>query len=103
MHAQRFACIVDVHNIGMTEPGRRLGLAMEACQELGVMLKILGQHLKGHIALQRRLPGHIDHGHAAPPQFLNDLVRAQSPIDHALSPSPGPAWLPIAVGTLYQG
>jgi hypothetical protein len=55
---------------------------MKAGQELGVVPKILRQKLESNIATQRWLPSLIDNGHAAPAQFLHNLIMANGTAHH---------------------
>ena len=60
----------------MAQLGDRHRLATEALAELRVLGKHLGQDLERDHALERRLVGLEDRGHAAPSYLLDDLVRA---------------------------
>jgi hypothetical protein len=50
---------MDLHNIGMMERGNKLSLALEACNEIGIMAQVGVQNLNRDQALQlgvERLP-----------------------------------------------
>ena len=52
----------------MIEAGQRLGLALEAVDELRVLGQVLAQHLDGDVHLAPQVEGQVDVGHAAAPE-----------------------------------
>ncbi len=68
------ADLVDLHHVGVTQPGGRLGLAAEAGPLLGPGQGAGPDDLQGHQPPQGQLPRLVDHAHAAPAQFAQHLV-----------------------------
>ena len=83
----------DRHDVGVVQPGGRLGLALESLQLLRFEEQLPGQHLDRHPAAQRLLLGLVDDPHPAPADLANDAKIAQ-PFD------PGRAERSGAVGVL---
>ncbi len=72
--AFRLADLVNLDDAGVVQAGHRLRLGLEARP-----VHLPGQaaredHLERHRALQAELAGLVDDAHAAPPQFLQQLV-----------------------------
>ena len=68
------ADVIDLGDVGVPQPGDRLGLGLEAqCSRLtGV---VAGQnHLEGAETIQADLTGQIDDSHAAAAEFVQNLV-----------------------------
>ena len=59
-----------------------LGLSDEACLVLGVFDRVRGQELQRNGPFQLRVLGLVDDTHAAPADFGEDLVVADSGVDH---------------------
>ena len=66
--------VVDGDDVGVGQAADDAGLAQETLGEGGVGGKLGGQHLERHLAPHAFLDGEIDHGHAAPPQHVDDPV-----------------------------
>jgi hypothetical protein len=62
--------LVDLHHVGVPQPGDRLALDAEAGPRRRVGLVPGRQHLEGHLAVEGRLPRPVDHPHAAGAQLL---------------------------------
>ena len=63
------AAVVDLDDIGVAEPGDRLGLHQEPLANLGVVVLARADHLQGDDPIQRAVPGLVDHPHPAAAQF----------------------------------
>ena len=71
------ADLVDRHDVGMVEVGRRLGFAVEPLHVL-VRGELPGEdHLQGDRPVQLDLPGLVDHAHAAAGDLALDFVVAE--------------------------
>jgi hypothetical protein len=68
------ADLVDLHNVGMVQPGHRLGLGAEAGQVFRLGLGAGQDHLQGDEALELRLPRLVDHAHAAAAEQAQHLI-----------------------------
>ena len=68
------ADLENLHDVGMLQPGDRLGLDTETGDLLERRGPGVADHLQGDQALQTGLPGLIHDPHAAPAQFAGDLV-----------------------------
>ncbi len=69
--------VVDLRDVGMPQAGGRPGLDLEAA-DVFRRRQVRGQdHLDGHGAVQGLLPRLVDHAHAAPADFLHELVGAE--------------------------
>ena len=68
------ADLVDLHDVGVLQAGRRLGLTPEAGQLLGVGLVAGSQQLQGHDPIQGHLPGLVDHTHSAAAQLRQEFI-----------------------------
>ena len=68
------ADLVDLHDVRVRQPGRRLRLGAEAGHVLGAGVVAHQDHLEGHAPLQGELAGAVDDAHAAPAQHPLDLV-----------------------------
>jgi hypothetical protein len=66
--------VVDDDDIGMAELGSRAGLSLEALDELLVEGELGREDLDGHVAIEGRLEGAVDHGHAPTSQLFDDLI-----------------------------
>ena len=71
----------DGHDVGVVQPGHRLGLALEACHRFPVGSGTEAQHLQGHFAFERQLLGFVDDTHAAAADLAHDAEVAQ-PLQH---------------------
>ena len=64
------ADLVDLHDVGVLQPGDGLGLGAEAGQLLPSPACAAGQdHLEGDEAVEPDLPGLVDDAHAAAAQL----------------------------------
>jgi hypothetical protein len=70
--------VVDFDDMGVLQPGDRLGLLEEALQVLAVGQVAGPDHLQGHQALEAQLSGPVHHAHAAAAQLAQDLVAGDS-------------------------
>ena len=68
------ADVVDLHDIGMMQPGDRFRLAPETVQVLRPGLEAGTDHLQGDQTVQLVLPGLVDHPHATVAQLRQDVV-----------------------------
>ncbi len=73
------ADFVDVHDVGVLQPGGRLGLAAEPRQVLRRGVLPCQNHLEGDDAVQALLAGAIHHAHAPPAQHAQDFVPGDAP------------------------
>ena len=76
-----FADLVNLHDIGMLQTGRRLGLELEAAQIVVAGMGAAQHHLESHDAVEPSLPGLVDDAHAAPAQDAEDFVVADHLLD----------------------
>ena len=65
---------VDLDDVGMLEPGDRLGLGGEAGERVGTGVVPGQDHLQGHFPVQADLAGPVDDAHRASAEFPQDLV-----------------------------
>jgi hypothetical protein len=63
------ADLVHLHDVGVLEAGHCLRLGPETGQLLLPRVRAGQNHLRGHGAVQGRLPGLVDDAHAAAPQL----------------------------------
>ncbi len=71
------ADVVDLGDVGMPQAGGGPGLDLEAADVLR-RCQVRGQdHLDGHGAVEGLLPRLVDHAHAAPADFFQELVGAE--------------------------
>ena len=68
------ARVEDGHDRGMVEPGRRLGLAPEAHEEVLVSGEVGSQDLDGDLTPETRVVTQVHVGHAAAADEVTDLV-----------------------------
>ena len=68
------APVVDVDDVGMAQVGRRLRLAAEPLDEVGVGGELGEQHLDRHLAIEQQVAGDEHVGHTAATDSLVDLV-----------------------------
>src|SRR5262249_54308273 len=73
-NAPLLADLENGHNVGVVQPGRRLGLAAEALSGQAVSGGVARQDLQGHAPAQRRLFRLVDHPHAAFADFPQEAV-----------------------------
>ena len=71
------AHLVDGHDVGVMQIGRRLGLRQEALQRGGIGQLARQNHFYRHNAVETHLPGLVDHAHSASSDFLQQLVIAE--------------------------
>ena len=57
---------VDRHDVGMMQPGGRLGFGQEALRGDPPVAGAVGQDFQGHLAPEGNLPGAIHDPHSAP-------------------------------------
>jgi hypothetical protein len=65
---------MDLHNVGMLQPGDGLRLGAKTRQLLGVEVFPGQDHLQGHGAVEVVLPGPVHHPHAPAADDLQELV-----------------------------
>ena len=70
---------VDGHHVGMAQPSGQPCLAGEAQRELRIGRQVWQDDLQRDEAVERRVVGLVDLGHAAETQALEDLVAAEAP------------------------
>ncbi len=75
------AGVVDRHDRGVVQAGRRLRLAPEPGLERGVAGQVGPQHLDRHLPSEPHVAAGVHDGHAAAPEQVADLV---APGEHAL-------------------
>ena len=83
---RRFADVDGLHDVVMTEPGRRLAFLIEAVHEIAVLAHLLRQDLHGNDAIQRNLPGLIHLGHRPFADFAEFRIREFGWIFHRSPP-----------------
>ena len=88
MHSAIAAAGEDGHDVRMVQVGGRLGLVVEAGHLLAVQDRGKRQHFQCHAAVQRYLPGLIDHAHAAAADLPHNRVIAQLPLGPLASRRP---------------
>ena len=66
------------HDVLVLELRSGPSLGAEALQGRGLGQRYARQQLQGHVAIQRQLPGAIDHPHAAATELLDDLEVADA-------------------------
>ena len=74
--------VVDLGDRRVVDRARGLGLLEEARLPIGVLRELGGQDLEGHRAAELRVPGSVDHPHAALAELLLDLVVLEGLPDH---------------------
>jgi hypothetical protein len=79
------AHLVNLDDVGVLQPGDRLGFPTEACQLVGAGVGPGTQDLQRHHPVQGELPGTVDGAHAALADLLQDLVTR----DHRPAPRRG--------------
>ncbi len=74
------ADVVDVHDVGVVEPGSELRFAPESFNGLGILGQFRVQHLEGHLALEVQVAHAVDQAEpAAAQQRQQFVVVAQGP------------------------
>ena len=73
---------IDRADIGMVESRRRLRLALEAGQGLGVFYDVIGQKLQGDKSVQGYVLGLVNNPHTAAAELLDDAVVRDGFSDH---------------------
>ncbi len=68
------ADFVNLHNVRLHQPGRRLGFLVKSIDERSVLGKRWLQDFQSDVSPQRRLLGQVDFRHAATPQTANQQV-----------------------------
>jgi hypothetical protein len=74
--------VVDGHDVGVIERGRRARLAEEAGPARRVARTVGGQDLERDEAVEPGIAGLVHDGHASLAQLLHDLVVEEPPADH---------------------
>ena len=74
--------VVEPHDVRVLEARQRLGLALEAIAELGIVRDPRVQDLQRDVALEPLVVRTPDHAHAAATQLLEQAI---SPRDHVCS------------------
>ena len=85
------AYVVNIDDIGVHQACCRLRLYTEFRYEIGVLRKLLLEHLDRHIAVQSVIFGFIYICHTAGPDFFKDLVAVcdqHTDLNHVLPPLP---------------
>ena len=77
VQAVLLAHVIDRHDAGVAQARRRARLTGEALDELGIHTELYGQYLDRDRALEQRVYGAVDAGHAPAPDLGPDLVAAQ--------------------------
>ena len=72
------ADLVDLHDIGMTQPGDGPGLGVKAGQIAGGAAQPCQHHLDGDSAIQRELARLVDDAHAAGPEHFLEIAQPLS-------------------------
>jgi hypothetical protein len=72
--AVRFADVIDLEDVGMPEPGHRLGLDPEPGEVVGPRLAAAADHLEGDQAFEPAVPRLVDNAHSALAQPVENLV-----------------------------
>ncbi len=96
------ADVVDLHDVGVLQPGDGLRLGQEAGGRLGRGMGTAQDHLQGAGAVQADLPGAVDDAHAAAAQLAQDLVAGDGR-DGPLSRSRRIGWQPDKQGSIGSG
>ena len=91
-HPVGLADLVDLHDVGMPEPGDRLGLDAEPGQVVGTG-PVPADHLQGDQPVQAALAGLVDDAHAPFANQVHDLVGGD----------PGPAFRAIPARFVLGG
>ena len=68
---------VDLHDVGIVEASRGLRLALEAPHEVGILAVPLQHDLQRDLTVEHRVRRKVDVAHAAVPERLLDVVRAE--------------------------
>ena len=92
VNALFLADVIDIDDIGVHQAGCRLRLYTEFRYEIGVLGKLLLEHLDRNIAVQSVIFGFIYICHAAGPDFFKDLVAVSdqhTDLNHVLPPLTG--------------
>ncbi len=76
--ARRLAEFIKGDDAGMSESANGLGLRQEALSALGVG-QLGTDGLEGHQAVERALPGLVDHPHPAPGNLFQQIVITETP------------------------
>ena len=69
--------VEDLEDVRMLQPRDRAGFLLEALSVVGVVGEEVGQHLDRDVAVQRRVVGAVDRGHAAAADALQHPVGAE--------------------------
>ncbi len=69
-----FADLEDLNDVGMTQPGDRLGLDEEPGLSFGATGPVPADHLHGNQAIQSELPRLVDDAHASLAEHVKELV-----------------------------
>jgi hypothetical protein len=75
--------VVQRHDVGVRQPGRRLDLALEAGHGVGVGQTVRQDQLEGDQAVHQLLPGPEHLAHAAGPDRLQQHERADAQVQSA--------------------
>jgi len=68
------ADLEDLDDVGVLQPGNRLGLGAEAGQGVRTGVTAIADHFQRHNAVEPDLPGLVNEAHAALAERLQDLV-----------------------------
>ena len=79
-----FADVVNRADVGMIQCRRRLRLALEARQSLGVLSNFIRQELQGDKALETGVFGLVDDAHPTTTEFFENAVMRDCLFDHEL-------------------
>ena len=68
------ALVEDGDDVGVRQPGRRAGLALEPADERVVLGEVAAQHLEGDVAVEPGVEGEVDRRHPAVGDVRQDAV-----------------------------
>src|SRR6516165_3365545 len=77
MHSVLLAHAEDRYDVGMMQPCRCLGLALEAFQQRWLQQPGEWEHFEGHVPAKRLLNRLVHDSHAALPNLAQDAIAAQ--------------------------
>jgi len=78
VHAVGFFDTIDRADVGMTQRGQQLGLALEARDVIGIVRRELGEDLQRDAAIQSWIARPIDLAHATGAQWRDDVIGPES-------------------------
>ena len=69
-----FADVIDGADVGMIKGGGGFGLALEACEGLGISGDVIGEEFEGDVAVEADVFGLVDHAHTSATELFGDAV-----------------------------